>query len=352
MHLTALDMAKSRLPAARFISCCRIEFIAARQCIRTKAIQASMRPSSMKHSGVRSGRSSQKTAPIAYLGRPKSKLVYCPASYSTHVASGCLLPMRQRITLAIAIMFRGHCSPGSAKDSGQRIPASNLEARVIGRIHKWLGDRAAMLDIIQSHASDVATQKRLMVGLEQCLATWSELKADDVRKFMLSIVARIQVHADRIDILLNPMNLARWFGRTDSQAEPIAAIQSDTEGPFMTLTIPARLKRVGKEMKILIEDGSDSASPDTSLVRVLVRAHVIRDRFLADKSATLDEIAKSVDIVPSYVTRLFRLTLLAPDIVSAILAGKHPPELNARKLLDDTRLPLDWNEQRRSLEFA
>ena len=104
-------------------------------------------------------------------------------------------------------------------------------------------------------------------------------------------------------------------------------------------------------MKILIENGSDSASPDASLVRVLVRAHVIRDRFLADKSLTLDEIAKSVDIVPSYVTRLFRLTLLAPDIVSAILAGKHPPELNARKLLDDTRLPLDWNEQRRSLGF-
>jgi hypothetical protein len=168
---------------------------------------------------------------------------------------------------------------------------------------------------------------------------------------MLSIVARIQVHADRIDILLNPMKLARWFGRTDSQAEPTAATESDTEGHFMTLIIFARLKRVGKEMNILIEDGSDSGSPNASLVRVLVRAHVIRDRFLADKSLTLDEIAKSVDIVPSYVTRLFRLTLLAPDIVSAILAGKHPPELNARKLLDDTRLPLDWYEQRRSLGF-
>ena len=31
------------------------------------------------------------------------------------------------------------------------------------------------------------------------MATWLELKADEVRNFMLSIVARIQVHADRID---------------------------------------------------------------------------------------------------------------------------------------------------------
>ena len=87
------------------------------------------------------------------------------------------------------------------------------------------------------------------------------------------------------------------------------------------------------------------------MVRVLVRAHVIANRLLADKSLTLDEIAKSEGVVPSYATRLFRLTLLAPDIVSAILARKHPPELTARKLMDDTRLPLDWNEQRRSLGF-
>ena len=105
-------------------------------------------------------------------------------------------------------------------------------------------------------------------------------------------------------------------------------------------------------MKIVVEDRSDPATPDAGLVRVLVRAHVIRDRLLQDKSRTLDEIAKSEGMVASYATRLFRLTLLAPDIVSAILGGKHPPELTARKLMDDTRLPLDWNEQRQSLGFA
>jgi len=56
-------------------------------------------------------------------------------------------------------------------------------------------------------------------------------------------------------------------------------------------------------------------------------------------------------MVPSYATRLYRLTLLAPDIVGAILSGTQPPELTARKLMDDTRLPLDWDEQRRNLGF-
>jgi site-specific DNA recombinase len=195
---------------------------------------------------------------------------------------------------------------GTRKHSGQRIPASTLEALVISRIHNWLGDRATMLDIIQGHAPDAATQKRFMSGLAQCLATWSELKADDVRKFMLAVVARIQVQADRIDMSLNPINLIRWLGQNDGHAEPAEETKSAPDGQFVTLTFPVRLKRVGNEMKMIVEDGSDPATPDPSLVRILVRAHMIRDRMLANKSLTLEEIA----------------------------------------------LPLDWNEQRRSLGIA
>jgi len=42
----------------------------------------------------------------------------------------------------------------------------------------------------------------------------------------------------------------------------------------------------------------------------------------------------------------------ATAIVTAILAGRHPPELTARRLMDDTRLPLAWQEQRQTLGFS
>jgi site-specific DNA recombinase len=87
-------------------------------------------------------------------------------------------------------------------------------------------------------------------------------------------------------------------------------------------------------------------------VRLLVRANASRDQLLADRSLTLESIAKTEGVVPPYATRLFGLRVLAPDIVSAILSGKQPLELTARRLMDDTRLPLDWNEQRRCLGFA
>jgi hypothetical protein len=57
-------------------------------------------------------------------------------------------------------------------------------------------------------------------------------------------------------------------------------------------------------------------------------------------------------MVPSYATRLLRLTFLAPDIIAAIPAGKQPAELTAKKLMADTRLSLDWREQRDVLGFA
>jgi site-specific DNA recombinase len=239
---------------------------------------------------------------------------------------------------------------GTVKRSGQRIPAASLEMLIIARINEWLADRTAILDIIQTHTTDAATQKRLLDNLEQRVATWSALRADNIRRLILSFVPCIQVHEDRVDLTLNPINLPRWLDRTDGDAEPSATTHSDSR--FVTLTIPIRLKRVGNEMKMIVANGSHCEAPNPSLVRALIRAHLIRDRMLADKTLTLEEIAKSEGVVPSYATRLFRLTLLAPDIVSAILSGKQPPDLTARRLLNNMRLPLDWSEQRRSLGFA
>ena len=165
-------------------------------------------------------------------------------------------------------------------------------------------------------------------------------------------VVRVQVHADRIDIMLDQDRVCRCLDETAKQDEPIDNAQPEANRLVSTVSIPARLKRTGKEMRIVVSDGSDPSVPNSGLVRLLVRANAIRDQLLADRSLTFEDIAKSEGVVPSYATRLFRLTMLAPDIVSAILGGRHSPELTARRLMEDTRLPLDWNEQRRCLGFG
>jgi site-specific DNA recombinase len=157
---------------------------------------------------------------------------------------------------------------------------------------------------------------------------------------------------DRIDITLDQDGVHALIDGVTKKVGPNEQPESETNHQVTTLSIPACLKRTGKEMRIVVTDGSEPATPDTGLVRLLVRANAIRDQLLADRSLTFEDIAKNEGVVPSYATRLFRLTVLAPDVVTAILGGRQPPELSARRLMDDTRLPLDWNEQRRCLGFA
>jgi site-specific DNA recombinase len=238
-----------------------------------------------------------------------------------------------------------------AKAEGQRIPAVALESLVVRRVRDWLADPVAVLQAVQHVASDALAQKRL-IGCARDFAKEDRGRGTAaLRTLMRSCIERVQVHLERIDIVLDQDRVCWCLDETADKTKPLEKTPQANR-QLTTLSIPARLKRTGKEMRIIVDDGSEPAAPDTGLVRLLIRANAIRDQLLADRSLTFEDIAKSEGVVPSYATRLFRLTILAPDIVSAILNGRHPPELTARRLMDDTRLPLDWNEQRQALGFA
>lgn len=144
------------------------------------------------------------------------------------------------------------------------------------------------------------------------------------------------------------MGIPLWLD-AKHQPQSARAGRDECERNLTVLIIPARLKRTGIEMRMVIEDGSESANVDPGLVRLLLRAHAIRARLLQDPSLTLREIAAEERVSSSYVSRLVRLAFIAPDILTAILNGRHPPHLTANRLMDDTRLPLDWRAQRELL---
>ena len=59
---------------------------------------------------------------------------------------------------------------------------------------------------------------------------------------------------------------------------------------------------------------------------------------------TIAELAECEGIASSYITRVMRLTLLAPDIVEAVLDGTQAPEVTLARVLEP--FPVDWDEQR------
>ncbi len=116
---------------------------------------------------------------------------------------------------------------------------------------------------------------------------------------------------------------------------------------MLTFTVPARLKRVGIETRLLIDGagGSPRGEPDHSLLRLLGQAYRFNEMVMNNRGGTMAALAKEAGVGGSYFTRILRLSFLAPGVVKTILRDRHPVELTAKKLASDTRLPVAWEKQ-------
>jgi len=112
----------------------------------------------------------------------------------------------------------------------------------------------------------------------------------------------------------------------------------------VTLHVPFRVvKRGGRKEMQLPEGATQPQQMDSALVKALARAFRWKRRLELGEFATIAELAEREGIAPSYMTRVLRLTLLAPDIVEAILDGTQGPEVTLARVLEP--FPVEWAEQ-------
>ena len=113
----------------------------------------------------------------------------------------------------------------------------------------------------------------------------------------------------------------------------------------VTLHVPFRIVKRGGRKEMQMPDGA--AQPrrtDSTLVKALARAFRWKRLLESGEFVTIAELAEREGIAPTYMTRVLRLTLLAPDIVEAILDGKQGPEVTLANLMEP--FPLDWKAQK------
>ncbi len=117
----------------------------------------------------------------------------------------------------------------------------------------------------------------------------------------------------------------------------------------VTLHVPFRVvKRGGRKEMQMPEGATQPRRTDNTLVRALARAFRWKRMLDSGEFATVAELAEREVIASSYMTRVLRLTLIAPDIVEAILDGKQGPEVTMARVL--VPFPEAWEEQRQSFE--
>ena len=121
-------------------------------------------------------------------------------------------------------------------------------------------------------------------------------------------------------------------------------------GRTVTVRVPISIRKRGGRRLVLAPDGTDvtmapvSRHIDNAVVKAIARAFRWREMLESGEYATIREIATAEKINESYVGRVLRLTLLAPDIVQSIVDGRQPVELQLKRL--SKQFPLAWVHQR------
>jgi hypothetical protein len=115
-----------------------------------------------------------------------------------------------------------------------------------------------------------------------------------------------------------------------------------------TVTVPFVIRRRGGRKLVITPEGVEAiptprARVDSALLKALARGFRWQKLLETGEYTTIEEIAEAENINPSYVSRLLRMSLLAPEIVEAILAGRQPPDLTLARAMQP--FPVDWKRQ-------
>ena len=156
-----------------------------------------------------------------------------------------------------------------------------------------------------------------------------------------ALVRRITIAQDQVTIEIKHEGLA------DLLLDQKASSRKRKDHAPISIEVPVRFRRRGVEAKLVILSRPQAASePDTNLVKALARAHEWWGSIARGEARGIGDIARAEGFNRAYVTRFLCLAFLAPEITKAILEGRQPTELTAKRLISSAlNSPLLWPDQ-------
>jgi site-specific DNA recombinase len=181
---------------------------------------------------------------------------------------------------------------------------------------------------------------------------WTAVLCLEISRAMLAaFLARVDLKPDHIEIKMRRQTLIELLHAQST--EPITQMgKSDkTSQDILMLKVKARLQRVGREMRMLVENAHDQTLADPGLLRIIARAHDIQARLMQSADVPLHAIARSaLLLVTSPGSCVF--PCWRPTLSPVLSTARTPPHLTAKKLMRlALQIPIDWTEQRKLLGF-
>ncbi len=115
----------------------------------------------------------------------------------------------------------------------------------------------------------------------------------------------------------------------------------------ISVHVPFVIRRYGGRKRVVTPNGEaaaiEKACVDSTLVKALARAFRWKKMLESGQFTNITELAEHEKLALTYMTRVLRLSLLAPEMVEAILDGRQPPQMTLAILLEP--FPVEWEGQ-------
>jgi len=244
-------------------------------------------------------------------------------------------------------------NPPSQQSGPTRLPAHEIESRVTERLQAFLRSDAQVFDELSVATERPAVLHQIVTGAKKLAARLPLLPADDLRDLLVSILQRVIVQENDIQVMIRKSDLRELLEHGDQiVAASLVGLRKPIESTeLLCLTIEAKRKRYGGGIHIVVPPNSDAPvrHPRPALIKAVARGHAWYEKVLESKIPDMRSLARETGLTPHYVRNVFACAFLAPDIVEAILEGRQPLTLKFEHLYKN--VPLSWAEQRQQFGF-
>jgi site-specific DNA recombinase len=215
----------------------------------------------------------------------------------------------------------------------QRLPAAEIEARVVDAVGSFLDDAVHL----SKHFSGLSISETRM--LTSAGAHWStrlrEGAEQEKSRLINQVVSRVLVQNHALQIGISKGAL---------RDELLGAGRDRCEGSI-TLRAPCHFAKRGAEVRLILASGAQHQSrPVPSLVRAVAQAKTWSEWIMKGEVCTMRQLAKRTGLHRKYVSRLLNLATLSPALTEAIFRGDHHPSLTVEQLT--STLEIDWSKQK------
>ncbi|MCB2107352.1 MAG: recombinase family protein [Rhodobacteraceae bacterium] len=223
----------------------------------------------------------------------------------------------------------------------KRMPAEQIESLVIDQIEKLLADPVRVAAELKTpNENENPKLSEVVDATDKLRNRFAKAVSARKREILLQITRKVVVGSESVAIaidkngLIAALGLAKGRTTNSSNAVDENSKLSRDMTQFFEIRVAARLKRSGREQRLLIGEmnyAAVSKKADPGLIKTVMRAHKWNAQFVTGTST--DEIAKVEGVHRGYVAAVIPLAFLPPKLTEAILEGRQPPKLTAKKLI-------------------